>query len=47
LKPFRLRNQFGGTIGGPIVKNKTFFADYEGLRDRKGIVRTSSVPQPI
>src|SRR5262249_14105875 len=47
-KPFRLRNQFGGTIGGPIVKDKTFFfADYEGLRDRKGIVRTSSVPQPI
>ena len=47
-KPFRLRNQFGATIGGPIVKNKTFFfTDYEGLRDRLGTVRTSSVPQPI
>jgi hypothetical protein len=47
-KPFRLRNQFGGTIGGPIVHNRTFFfGDYEGLRDRKGTVYLSSVPQAI
>lgn len=47
-KPFRLRNQFGGTFGGPIVEDKTFFfSDYEGLRDRSGVVRFSSVPQPI
>ena len=47
-KPFRLRNQFGAAVGGPIVKNKTFiFGDYEGLRDRAGTVRFSSVPQPI
>src|SRR5215472_13341500 len=47
-KPFRLRNQFGGTLGGPIVKNRTFiFGDYEGLRDRIGTVRFSSVPQPL
>jgi hypothetical protein len=47
-KPFRLRNQFGGSLGGPIVRNKTFiFGNYEGLRDRAGTVRLSSVPQPI
>jgi hypothetical protein len=46
-KPFRLRNQFGGTLGGPLVRDKTFlFGDYEGLRDRLGTVRLSSVPQP-
>jgi outer membrane receptor protein involved in Fe transport len=32
------QNQFGGTIGGPIVKNRTFFfASYEGRRIRQGI----------
>ena len=47
-KPFRQRNQFGAAAGGPIVKNKTFiFGDYEGLRDAAGIIRFSSVPQPI
>ncbi|MGH8245859.1 MAG: hypothetical protein ACREUU_05440, partial [Gammaproteobacteria bacterium] len=47
-KPFRLRNQFGAAVGGPIVKDKAFiFGDYEGLRDRAGTVRFSSVAQPI
>ncbi|MCU1341704.1 MAG: hypothetical protein JWN92_1127, partial [Candidatus Acidoferrum typicum] len=42
--PFK-RNQFGGTIGGPIIKNRTFFfADYEGIRQSKGITNTTFVP---
>jgi hypothetical protein len=39
------RNQFGGAIGGPIFKNKTFFfADYEGIRQAKGIANVDFVP---
>jgi outer membrane receptor protein involved in Fe transport len=41
------RNQFGGSVGGPIVKNKTFFfADYEGIRQSKGIANVDFVPSP-
>src|SRR6266852_3351943 len=43
-QPYK-QNQFGFTLGGPIVKNKTFFfGDYEGLRIRKGEPQLSSVP---
>src|SRR5262249_22720910 len=45
-RPFHLRNQFGGTLGGPIRKNKTFiFGDYEELRDDTSAIQISSVPQ--
>src|SRR5580693_1562315 len=42
--PFK-RNQFGGDVGGPIFKNRTFFfADYEGIRQSKGIANFLFVP---
>lgn len=44
-KPKYLRNQFGGSIGGPIRENQTFFfVDYEGGRSREGITRITNVP---
>ena len=44
--PFH-NNQFGGSLGGPIVKDKTFFyVDYEGQRESGAQSGTSCVPDP-
>ena len=38
-------NQFGGSFGGPLVKNKMFiFGSYEGLRQRAGIPFVETTP---
>ena len=43
-KPIQKRNQFGGTVGGPVKKNKTFyFLSYEGLRQMGSNFSTSAV----
>ena len=43
--PALQRNQFGGTFGGPVVRDKTFFfVSYEGLRLRQATTRVATVP---
>jgi hypothetical protein len=40
-----LENQYGGTLGGPIRRNKLFyFVSYEGTRQRRNVPNTISVP---
>jgi carboxypeptidase family protein/TonB-dependent receptor-like protein len=45
-QPYK-QNQFGATLGGPIIKNRTFFfADYEGLRVRQATPILNVIPTP-
>ena len=45
VKPTIVQNQFGGTFGGPVLKNKLFFfVDYEGLRSVSHSLTTAILP---
>ena len=42
---FLVQNNFGGSLGGPIIRNKTFFfVNYEGLRLSKAETMIQTVP---
>jgi hypothetical protein len=45
VKPTLVQNQFGGTLGGPIKRDKLFFfGDFEGLRNVNRAIQTAVVP---
>ncbi len=46
-RPIYQQNQFGATLGGPIIKDRTFFfVDYEGLRIRQASPQLLLIPTP-
>ncbi len=48
LIPSARWQQFGGTIGGPIIKNKLFFfADYQTTRQKNGISNKETIPTAL
>src|SRR4029077_1144677 len=45
--PVFQQNQFGGTLGGPIKKDKTFFfVDYQGTRQNQAPTQNAQMPSP-
>ncbi|MEQ1603237.1 MAG: TonB-dependent receptor [Pyrinomonadaceae bacterium] len=46
-RPEATRNQFGGTLGGPFVKDRVFFfGSYQGTREKNGVSLTNSLTSP-
>jgi hypothetical protein len=43
IEPLK-QNQFGVTVGGPMIGKRLFFSYYEGLRNRAGVTTSATVP---